>query len=67
LEERYGKLKDAGILYPPLGLAYIAAVREKEGWKVKVVDSEACNYSYKDILILVNHLDTLAKNILLKR
>ncbi|PIN68607.1 hypothetical protein COV93_08850 [Candidatus Woesearchaeota archaeon CG11_big_fil_rev_8_21_14_0_20_43_8] len=49
LEERYGKLKDAGTLYPPLGLAYIAAVAEKDGHEVRIVDSEAKGYSYVDI------------------
>ena len=47
-EERYGKLSNIGTLYPPLGLAYIAAVAEKEA-QIKVIDGEAMNYSYKDI------------------
>ena len=49
LEERYGKLSGIGTLYPPLGLAYLAAYAEKEGHKVKIIDSEAEGYSYKDI------------------
>ncbi|MFH1711517.1 MAG: radical SAM protein [Nanoarchaeota archaeon] len=48
LKERYGKLSDVGTLYPPLGLAYVAAVAERQG-KVRVLDSEAMNYTYKDI------------------
>lgn len=48
-QERYGALSDTGTLYPPLGLAYIAAVAEKQGAEVKVIDSEAMNYSYRDI------------------
>lgn len=49
LEERYGKLKDVGTLYPPLGIAYLAAVSEKKGWEVNVIDSEAWGYNYEDI------------------
>lgn len=48
-EERYGKLSAVGTLYPPLGLAYIAAVAEKLGHDVKVIESEAFGYSYEDI------------------
>jgi anaerobic magnesium-protoporphyrin IX monomethyl ester cyclase len=47
-QERYGKLSDVGTLYPPLGLAYIAAVAEKHA-EVKVIDCEAMGYSYGDI------------------
>jgi radical SAM superfamily enzyme YgiQ (UPF0313 family) len=57
LDERYGTLKDAGTLYPPLGLAYIAAVGEKEGWQVKVVDSEACSYTYEDIAKIIKSFE----------
>lgn len=53
LEERYGKLKDVGTSYPPLGLAYLAAVAEKNGCRVKVLDSEASGYSYTDITSLI--------------
>jgi radical SAM superfamily enzyme YgiQ (UPF0313 family) len=48
-KEIYGKLSKIGTLYPPLGLAYIAAYVEKQGHEVKVIDSEAENYSYEDI------------------
>ncbi len=48
-EERYGKFSSIGTLYPPLGLAYIAAVLEKNNFEVRVVDSEAMNYSYSDV------------------
>ena len=41
LKERYGKFSDIGTLYPPLGLAYLAAYAEKEGHEVKIIDSEA--------------------------
>ena len=49
LEEIYGKLSEIGTLYPPLGLAYIAAYAEKQGHEVKIIDSEAENYSFRDI------------------
>ncbi len=48
-EERYGKLSAVGTLYPPLGLAYVASVAEKEGHTVRVIESEALDYSYEDI------------------
>ena len=47
-QERYGKLSAVGTLYPPLGLAYVAAVAEKHA-EVKVVDAEAMAYSYQDV------------------
>lgn len=47
-KDRYGNFSDIGTLYPPLGLAYISAVVEKEA-EVKVLDSEAMNYNYDDI------------------
>lgn len=53
LEERYGDLKGVGTLYPPLGLAYIAAIGERCGHEVKVVESEAMGYSYADIERLI--------------
>ena len=48
-EERYGKLSAVGTLYPPLGLAYIAAVAEEAGHRVRVIESEALHYGYEDI------------------
>lgn len=49
-KERYGNLSAVGTLYPPLGLAYIAAVALKSNHDVRVVESEALGYSYEDIL-----------------
>ena len=49
LEERYGKLSSIGTLYPPLGLAYLAAYAEKFGHEVKVIDSEAEGFGYKEV------------------
>ena len=56
-QERYGKLSDVGTLYPPLGLAYIAAVTEQSGHEVKVIDSEAMNYGYKEIMDIVRRFN----------
>ncbi len=49
LEQRYGKLKDMGTLYPSLGMATIAAIAELKGHSVKVTDGEAMSYSLNDI------------------
>ncbi len=49
LEERYGKLKDMGTLYPSLGLAAVAAICEIKGHTVKVTDAEALSYSLEDV------------------
>jgi len=38
-----------GTLYPPLGLGYVAAYAERKGHTVKVIDSEAEEYSYDDV------------------
>ncbi|MCK5043457.1 cobalamin-dependent protein [Candidatus Pacearchaeota archaeon] len=48
-KEVYGKLSSVGTLYPPLGLAYIAAYAEKQGHEVKVIDAGAENYDFEDI------------------
>ncbi len=48
-EKRYGKLKDVGSYMPPYGLLCIAAVLEKGGHEVKVLDTEIHNYSNIDI------------------
>jgi radical SAM superfamily enzyme YgiQ (UPF0313 family) len=37
-------------LYPPLGLCYVAATLEKEGYKVKIIDSFAENNSLNKIV-----------------
>ncbi|MDP1729073.1 MAG: radical SAM protein [archaeon] len=55
-EERYGKFSEIGTLYPPLGLAYVAAVAEQEA-EVRVIDSEAMNYSYADIARLTREFN----------
>lgn len=50
LEDRYGKkLKIAGPLLPSLGLAYIAAVLERDGHDVEILDAPALDCSSSDI------------------
>lgn len=49
LEQRYGKLKDMGTLYPSLGMAAIAAIAEVKAHIVKVTDCEAMSYTLLDI------------------
>lgn len=48
-KERYGKLSTIGTLYPPLGLAYLAAYVINAGHSVKILDSEAEKSTYEDI------------------
>ena len=49
LEERYGKLKNVGTVYPSLGLAAIGAIAEADGHEVKLIDCEAAGLSYNDL------------------
>lgn len=71
-EERYGKLSAVGTLYPPLGLAYLAGVAQREGHTVSIVESEAlgCSYDYiyqrledfkPDILGMPTFLNTIQR------
>lgn len=46
--ERYGKLAAVGSVTPPLGLCYIAAVLEKEGFDVSIVDAEVLKFSMEE-------------------
>jgi len=48
-EERYGKLSAVGTLYPPLGLAYIAAIGKNQGHQVTVIESEATGHTFEEI------------------
>ncbi|MCK4351980.1 cobalamin-dependent protein [candidate division WOR-3 bacterium] len=51
VEERYGKsLGRLGPTTPPLGLAYIAAVLEKRGDDVEILDAPALNFTCDDIM-----------------
>ncbi|NHV45957.1 MAG: cobalamin B12-binding domain-containing protein, partial [Candidatus Verstraetearchaeota archaeon] len=38
-----------GLRAPPLGLAYIAAVLEKEGYDVDIIDATALGLSFKEL------------------
>src|SRR3990172_2869672 len=49
LEQRYGKLKDMGTLYPSLGMAAVAAIAESKGHIVKITDAEALSLSLDDL------------------
>ena len=46
-----------GTTGPPLGLAYIASVLEREGHDVRIIDSLALNYSLKDLRSEVKSFD----------
>lgn len=54
LEQRYGKLKDMGTLYPSLGMAAVAAIAELKGCTVKVTDGEALSSSLEDLRKEIN-------------
>src|SRR3989344_7557025 len=42
------KLNKAQGIYPPLGIAYVAAVLEKKGYNVKVLDVQALNLTSQE-------------------
>ncbi len=51
LEERYShSISDVGGFLPPLGLCYMAAVLEKDGHEVRIMDCPVNNYGSKDII-----------------
>ena len=56
----------AGIKAPPLGLAWIAAVLERDGHKVKIIDTPTLEMGWKDWLIEVKswHPDIVGFSIL---
>jgi radical SAM superfamily enzyme YgiQ (UPF0313 family) len=47
-EERYGKLAESGTYLPPLGLAYIAAVLEENGFDSEIIDGSILSISTKE-------------------
>lgn len=51
-EEAAGKMKRIVNLLPPLGIGYIAAVLEKEGFKVKIIDCPPLNLTQGDLSTL---------------
>lgn len=48
LKERYGDLAAGGSLLPPLGLAHLAAVTRKEGFKTQIMDVAALGMDVKE-------------------
>jgi len=48
--EIYGKYRRLGAVIPPLGLCYIAAVLEKNGYRVRILDANALRLSKAEIL-----------------
>lgn len=50
LKEEFGKLEEVGNLQQPLGLAYLAAVLEKERHQVKIIDAPPLGYTISDII-----------------
>lgn len=49
-KERYGDLAAAGAYWPPLGLCYIAAMLEKGGINVKIIDGLNLNITSEEIV-----------------
>lgn len=62
VKKRYGKFGEAGSVVPPLGLCYIAAVLEKCGHTVGIIDGELSCESPEDVLKFMGH-DTDAVGI----
>lgn len=50
LQEVFSELEEVGNSQQPLGLAYLAAVLEKEGYRVKIIDSPTLNYSIDEVI-----------------
>lgn len=50
LAEEFSELEEVGNLQQPLGVAYLAAVLEKEGYIVKIIDSPPLSYNISDII-----------------
>lgn len=49
-EERYGKFDEVGGYSPPLGICYLAAVLEKEGYEVRILDAEVLKLNMDQVL-----------------
>jgi len=60
LELEYGELRDAGALYPSLGLACIAAIGLEEGHQVQVIDAEA---DQLDMAAVMSRIDAYSPDI----
>ncbi len=55
-DKRYGKLWHAGGSEPPLGLCYLSSAVKKQGFKVHIVDAQACNLCLEDTVSLIMSL-----------
>jgi radical SAM superfamily enzyme YgiQ (UPF0313 family) len=60
-EEVYGKVKDVDLLAPPIGLCYLAAMLEREGYDVNLIDSEAERLTIND---LVKRVESIKPDII---
>lgn len=56
---KYEGIKGHGGKAPPLNLGYLAAVLRNEGFKVRILDAEALELSYEDVVKRVKRLNPL--------
>ena len=52
----YGQIREVGNIQQPLGIAYIAAVLEKEGYEVKIIDALVKDYEENFIIETSNQI-----------
>ncbi|MBI3034776.1 B12-binding domain-containing radical SAM protein, partial [Candidatus Woesearchaeota archaeon] len=58
LEERYARnMGDVGGFLPPLGLCYMAAILERDGHEVRIMDCPVNNYTISDILTEITNFE----------
>jgi len=50
LKERYGNLAAGGEKMVPLGLCYLAAAARYEGFNIEIIDAEAQNLNFNDVV-----------------
>ncbi|MEK6984221.1 MAG: radical SAM protein [Nanoarchaeota archaeon] len=64
LNERYARnMGNVGGFLPPLGLCYMAAVLERDGHEVRIMDCPVNNYTISDILTEITNFDPKAIGI----
>jgi len=63
-ENSYGTLKSLSNPQPSIGLAYIAAVLEREGYEVRVIDAYVSSYWLDEILEKLEGSDILGISVL---
>lgn len=54
--ERWGEGAHLGVTFTPLGLPYIAAVLERNGYSVQVIDADMDGYSIGDLVDLLHRV-----------